>query len=235
MKCNSEFAELLGVIAGDGNLNVYRSKDGTKTDHKITISGHREDDFEYFKYLKELFKKLFNKEIKLRDKKRYIRLELSNKAILNKLNQAGIPIKKKSKIIEIPSEIRKNKKLSKSFLRGLADTDFSMTFKKGGRKKHSYPRISVDLGSEKIILQIIRLLDSLDIKSTLYKRVGKRRDTEYESYSLNINGKRNLYKWLKEIGFKNQKHLSKIKVWEKIGYYNPNTSLKERERILEIN
>lgn len=210
MSYDSEFAEFLGVMAGDGNLSIYKS------DHKISISGHREDDFEYFLYLRDLFKRLFHKEIKLRDKKRYLSLELSNKNILNQLNKAGILVGKKSDKIEIPKDIMKNQNLSKYFLRGLADTDFSVTFKKGGRKKNSYPRICVDLGSKKIISQISSLLNSLKIKHTVYGRRGIRNGTKYQTYSIDINGKENLYKWLSEIGFHNPKHLTKNKSLGKI-------------------
>lgn len=232
MRHDCEFAELLGAITGDGNLSVYKSKD--RTDYKTTVSGHIKDDFEYLKYLKILFKASFNKEAKLKDKKRYLRLELSNKEVLYKIHKAGIPIGNKSGIVEIPKNIMKNKELIKSFLKGLADTEFSVMFKKAGRKKHSYPRISVELKSRKLIMQISGILNSININHIVYEKSGRRNNLSYTNLCIDINGKENLYKWLKNIGFRNKKHLTKIEIWKKYGYLKPYTSLKEREKILKL-
>ena len=200
---------------GDGNLSLYKS------DYRISMAGHKNDDLEYFKYLQNLFKYLFNKEAKIRDKKRYILLDVSDKKIFYRLHNLGIPIGKKSDIVNIPEDIFNNMVFSKAFLRGFADTDFSVMFKKAGRKNHSYPRISVDISSKEMIKQILKILTRLDISYTTYRRDRVRNNTKYTTYGIDINGKENLLKWLTNIGFNNQKHLSKIKMWKKFGYYKP--------------
>lgn len=212
-----KLAEFLGAMMGDGNLSLYKS------DYRISITGHKNDDLNYLKYLQKLFLELFGKEAKIRDKKRYILLEISNKEIFYKIHSAGVPIGKKSDIVKIPNPIIKNMNQSKAFLRGFADTEFSVTFKKAGRKTHSYPRISVDISSKEMISQISKILNKLRISHKVYKRDRARNNTSYTTYMMDINGKENLQKWLTSIGFNNQKHLSKIEVWKKLGYYNPHS------------
>lgn len=210
-----KLAEFLGTMMGDGNLSLYKS------DYRISITGHKNDDLDYFKYLQKLFFELFNKEAKIRDKKRYILLEISNKDIFHKIHNAGVPIGKKSDIVKIPDNIIKDENSSRAFLRGFADAEFSVTFKKAGRKSHSYPRISVDISSKEMINQISGILNNLNISHKIYKRERKRKNTNYKTYMIDINGRENLQKWLENIGFNNKKHLSKIEIWKKQGFYNP--------------
>jgi len=200
---------------GDGNLSLYKS------DYRVSITGHKNADLNYFRYLQKNFKYLFNKEIKLRDKKRYILLDISNKKIFYQLHEMGIPIGKKSDIAKIPKNIFNNMVLSKSFLRGFADAEFSVTFKKAGRKNHSYPRISVDISSKEMINQISKILTKLEISHKIYRRDRERNGTKYITHNIDINGQDNLLKWLLNVGFNNEKHLSKIKMWKELGYYKP--------------
>src|SRR3989344_8239785 len=210
-----KLAEFVGVMMGDGNLSLYKS------DYRVSITGHKNDDLAHFQYLQDMFIDLFNKKLKLRDKGHYILLEISNKEIFSKLHNLGIPIGKKSAIVEIPPNIFNNLTLSKSFLKGFADAEFSVTFKKAGRKKHSYPRLSVDISSKKMIEQISQILERLNISYKTYERHRKRNDKEYITYTIDINGKENLSKWVLSVGFNNQKHLEKIKTWKEKGHYIP--------------
>ena len=54
-KISPELAELAGIIAGGGHLSRYISP--KRTDYKITIAGHKEDDLAYFSEVKKLFLK----------------------------------------------------------------------------------------------------------------------------------------------------------------------------------
>ena len=51
-------------------------------------------------------------------------------------------------------------------------------------------------------------------------------------YRLQINGRKNLSKWMNLIGFSNPKHLTKIKVWKNLGYCPPRTTYSERLKII---
>ncbi len=54
----------------------------------------------------------------------------------------------------------------------------------------------------------------------------------FPHYRLDINGRKNFKKWMVFVGFNNPKHLTKIKIWERLGYCPPNTTYSERLKIL---
>ncbi|MBD3248683.1 hypothetical protein GF336_01435 [Candidatus Woesearchaeota archaeon] len=144
----------------------------------------------------------------------------------------GLKVGKKSNNAGIPPSILSNSSLADIFLRGLADTDFSMCFKKGNRKNNSYPGIIAEFASGKIIEDIQIILDNIGI--TYCKQIVNKKNSfsKFTHYRLEINGKRNLNLWIKFIGFSNPKHLTKIKVWKKLGYCPPRATYSERMKIL---
>lgn len=209
-----ELAELCGIVAGDGHI-VYNKKHG---DYKVEISGDYKE-LEYFNYIKNLFLSLFNKEPKIITKKDGLFLYISSKKIVEKLISLDIPAGKKKDKIRMPKWAMSNKNLGYCFLKGLADTDFSVCFKKGGRLKHSYPVIKVGFCSKRLVEDIKIFLDSLGISYCYWYRNKKTSFGVFDLYELDINGKENLEKWMKFIGFSNKKHLNKIKFWKENGYY----------------
>ncbi|MFH1376760.1 MAG: LAGLIDADG family homing endonuclease [Candidatus Woesearchaeota archaeon] len=219
MRITKKLAELCGIIVGDGCITYYK-KNG---DYKVEIFGDYKE-LEYHSYIKTLFKEIFNKEPKTKLNKDGISLCLHSKEVLDKLIGLGIPIGKKKDVIRIPPKIMSNKGLTKCFIRGLADTDFSVCFKKGGRIKNSYPRITVEMHSKKLIKDIKLSLESLGITCYYYERTRNTPFGIFQSYSLDINGNKKFEKWMRLIGFKNKKHLSKIEFWKKNGYYQKNCS-----------
>ena len=58
-----------------------------------------------------------------------------------------------------------------------------------------------------------------------------KRDKNY-NYQLVLYRKRDIEKWLEEIGFRNPKHSTKVQIWKKFGYCPPNTKIKFREKYL---
>ena len=64
-----------------------------------------------------------------------------------------------------------------------------------------------------------------NVKVTLNSKNFKRNE-------IYISGKENLKKWMKFIGFSNEKHLTKYLIWKKFGFCPPNTTLKQRLLIL---
>ena len=211
-----ELAELCGIIAGDGCITYYK-KNG---DYRVQIFGDYKE-VKYHNYIKTRFIRLFNKAPKTVFKKDGISLYLNSKEIISKLIKLGLPAGKKKDIIKIPKWVLSNKKLGACFLRGLIDTDGSVTFKKGSRIKHSYPSIKIGFCSKKIIIDIKSILNDLKISYCYYGGLRKSNFGSFNMYNLDINGKMNLEKWIKLIGFNNIKHLNKIRFWKKNGYYSP--------------
>ena len=216
-----KLAEFLGIMLGDGN--IY-SKNGT---HRIVVTGHCEEDYDYLvNYIKPLIKNLFGLEASLwkHKNKNAIALSVCSKRIVENLNLLGLNAGPKT--MRIPKFIKSNKIYITNFIRGVADTDFSMTFKK---KHHAYPLITGSFSNKEFTEEIRQLLGLLDIKANLYS--GCRNG--FMIYQLDIYGRENLDKWMKFIGFSNPKHLTKIAIWNKIGYYEPYTPYGERLKILE--
>lgn len=51
---------------------------------------------------------------------------------------------------------------------------------------------------------------------------------------VNISGKKNLAIWLKEVGFKNPVHITKLQVWQKFGACPQNTTIEQRKALLSL-
>ncbi len=231
MEIDKNISELMEIVVGDGCLNRYRSKN--RTDYKLMISGgHEETDF--FENLKIKLDSVFNHKSKIKKEEDGLVLVLNSKKCVEYFESLGIPVGKKGKNIRVPPFIIKDNSLSPSFIRGLCDTDFCVSFKKGGRKNNSYPRISWSSISKNLVTDVFNILTSMGIKSFMYKR---EMETNFKKdhiiYCLDINGNKNLELWMEKIGFNNKKHLSKIEVWRELGYCPPHTTYKERLKILE--
>lgn len=230
LQMNLEIAEISGAIVGDGHLSRYISP--KRTSYSIQISGNPLDDYDYFIYLSSLFEKNFNKKLKFGKDGNSFKLYTHSKEILNYFESIGINSGKKANTISIPRLILKNKNLKLKFLRGLADTDFSVTFKKGDRKTHSYPRIVAISASKYLIRDVMDILNELGISYCQQFKLRKTNFGSFMQYRLDINGKINLLKWINYIGFSNSKHLSKIALWQKLGSCPPNTRYIDRINFL---
>lgn len=220
MKISLELAELLGIIIGDGNIYASRYT------YRLIITGHSENDFLYLtKYVRKLIKNNFNLDpyIWKHKNKKAIAIAVCSKELLNHLSKYNLHPGPKINI-KIPEIILKNKSsdIKARFLRGLADTDFSVMFKKGSsRKIHSYPVISSTFSSKYLVKDIKRVLKEFKIKGNIYFKKITLGNKKFLNYQIDIYGKKNLDLWLKRIGFKNEKHLKKIEIWKKLGYYLP--------------
>ncbi len=231
MEISPELAELSGVIVGDGHISKHCNNN--KGRYKIEIFGDKINEMEYFEYISDLIETCFARKPILRIQDDGLRLTLNSKQAVEILEEIGLPVGGKSKIVTIPTSINKDKELRLHFLKGLADADFSMTFKKGGRKAHSYPRITGEFASLNIIQQIRVILEDLDIGYYYSTRNYNNNFGKFKGYRLDINGRKRLEIWMQYIGFNNGKHTSKIYVWRKYGYCPPNTTYKERLELLK--
>ena len=197
---DEKFAELLGIMVGDGCLSTYGHY------HMIYISGHKIDDREYHeKTTKTLFKEVFNKKIKIYSRKdeQTLIIRFSDKNIFESLAKY-LPIGKKYDQLKVPEEVIKNRKYLFAFIRGVVDTDGCMFFSKQHKKYAYYPRIEI-ASKSKSLLDV--LLSELK-KNGFYGSTSKK---GRNAYRLEIPGERSLKLWLESIGFNNRKHIKKIK------------------------
>jgi hypothetical protein len=231
-----ELAYLIGVHVGDGCMTF----DKEKNDRYISYTGHIIDEREFHQtIIKNAFEILFNKETKItfdrRENHSCIRTYLRSKAIFTFFNKIiKIPVGSK-RDIDVPDIIKNSDTMIKrEFLRGLADTDFSLALKKRYRQKHYYPTISFSSQSKYLVRTVKNFLSELGFKSsTSYNLKSVRNGKIHTINHVNIYGKRNLSLWFNEIGFNSTKHLTKYEVWKKFGFCPPNTDITERRKILK--
>jgi DNA-binding transcriptional regulator WhiA len=229
LKKDSNLAEFIGVLLGDGSIAEYHSNVNgkTKTQYRVKITGDAQEDLPYFKeYLIPLITNIFNKEPLLRFKtnERTVELLLFGAEIFQSLLDLGIVQAPKKGRCVVPTFITEQK-LQKHFLRGFFDTDGSVVFDKQHTDKHYYPRLEMKIDDSPMRKQIITILKSLNFNPRICQQKG-------EIWRVQLNGKAQFKRWSEEITFNNYKHLTKRFLWVKLGYYQPGLTLQERIAIL---
>src|SRR3989338_1942858 len=235
---NSKLAHLIGIHLGDGTLVLKKNYD-----YWISYTGHLTEEFQwYHNYLLPLLKEIFNADFHIQEDRRFkrssIRIYFRSNAVLSFLHYVvGLPLGNK-KNCSIPKTILKgNDKTKKNFLKGLADTEFSLRFSnKTTNGKYSYPVISYGTSNTNLAKSINSMLLRYGFKT--YSRFAFRtwrNNIPLVSNCIYLNGVKNLEKWMKEIGFSSPKHLTKYSIWRKFNHCPPNTTLKDRENILKGN
>lgn len=231
---DKELAYFIGIHLGDGTMNKYG-----KYYYSIGYSGHLVDEYEFYtKYFRNLFRKFFNKELYIRERLRPNRnsLDLStqSKGIFTFLN-TSLDILPGPKIANPIPKIILNSKYNPEFVRGLADSDFSLTFKSKCHSLHKYPTISLNTNNKLLLLDVNTILQrDFNFKTyTLFDFPKKRYNKYYISNQLDINGTNQLENWMKLIGFCSRKHVTKYLIWKKFGFCPPYTTLPQRELILK--
>ncbi len=232
-----KLAYFIGIHVGDGTL-VY---DKSKYHYIIGYTGHLIDEWDFHRdIITPLVRELFNKDViqteDLRENKKSVRIFFKSKAIFTFLSKViELPVGSK-KTLGIPSIIKMaNNTIKMNFIRGLADTDFTLTFKKKYRSVHYYPSIAISSASKSLINDLKNVLIDLSFRPYYlksYKKFDRRNSTYYHGAEIDLNGLYNLNLWMKKIGFTSTKHLTKYEIWKKYGYCPPNTNIKQRTAIL---
>ena len=163
-------------------------------------------------------------------------IQFRSKGIILFYNKViGIPLGKKTNIADMPLIIKNSdKKFKISFLRGLFDADFTLTFKRKYKDVHYYPVIKCGFSSERLTVSLCKLLKELDFNFSwrISSEHDRRTRKVYKVYEIYISGKKMVNQWFSLIGSHNPKHLTKFKIWKKFGFCPPNTNLKIRTSIL---
>ena len=217
-----ELAEFIGIMIGDGHLGHYTGKDGRErnyVNYQINIAGNKSEE-EYLNHIMNLFYSLFHVKLYYTKDTAFnsIILRKNSKGILQFLNNiCGIPLNHKTKIVEIPELIKNSEDDIKcAFLRGLADTDFTVTFKNRANKGHNYPVIVGGFKSRKLVEDLEELCFTLGFRhSVAYDRkVFDKRKGDYNTINcIYLYGRKNFNRWVKSIGFSNPKFQRKTNKW----------------------
>ena len=235
MKIDGDMAEILGIHIGDGCIscnNRYK---------EYYLGGDLKEEKDYHdnwvaplfnkKVMTPLYSKLVN--YKEHPKVGIYGFHIFDTKIVNFFESLGI--KSGSKInIEIPGYIIKDRKLLKRFLRGLFDTDGNIYFdvnRTAKNRLNNRPIISLGTVSKKLVEQVFNSLISLGYHPRMKKPYKGKKDKNIV-YRVLIYRVNDVKKFIKEIEFKNPKHITKWKVYKKIGYCPSRTKLKERYNML---
>lgn len=204
-----ELAYLLGTLVGDGNICVRPSKN----DYRVKCVGNPHDEKEFYnKVISPLFKSVFGIQIKTKyqDSNKTYGYYIYSKALVTFLTEVcDLPIGVKYSQLRIPTIVKKPH-LIIHFLRGLADTDFCVTFK--GKRK--IPVIVGSSKSESFMKEASAELKKLGF--SFYEVYNyKLNDSRFKSgYSLinkiEISSKNSVLLWMNLIGFSSPKHIEKI-------------------------
>lgn|SRR3989344_7497623 len=232
----TELAEFMGILMGDGHLGIY-IKPNVRPLYGLEISGDMNEDKEYFPYFARLFRHLFctKLHISFDEPKNTVKSRINSKAILTYFRALDMPIGNKNDNARVPKIIlRASIEVKSAFLRGIADTDFSLTFKWRKKTLHSYPVIQASFKSPQLVADLCDLLASLGIHYTSHvERNFDMRIHKWDvKHSIYIRGHENLLHWMNSIGFSNKKHMSKYEIFKTYGMVPPNTTLLERKYIL---
>lgn len=233
---DEEMAEIIGMCVGDGCISI------TKKYSEFALSGDMNEERTYYDnwVMPLLNRKLFVPLLgtKLKPKK-YIKngvygVITFDKRVVNSLLEMGLESGPKT-IHGIPSSIKSgNKEIKKRFLRGLFDTDGSITFEKnytGKERKNKIPKISIASTSKKMIEESKTICKELGF-SVMKRKPWKGKRDKNILYGFTIKRKKDIQRWITEIEFKSPKHTTKIDIRKAKGECPPYTRIKERYKIL---
>jgi intein/homing endonuclease len=213
-------AEEIGAHIGDGSMGIYN---GT---HIVSFSGHPIDDKYYYKWLAWCYLKLFGIKVNLRCWSGAYGFQAISRDLVKFKCYIGLPLGPKINI-NIPPVIQEseNRKIISASIRGIFDTDGTLYFE--NRKSCLYPRIQLKVSSKPLTKTVKEILiKRFNLRATSYNNVEKGR----RYYFVEIRGKENLMKWIKLIGFRNLKHMSKFMLWK--NGINPRKPIEDRLKIL---
>jgi hypothetical protein len=225
IKMNEYIAEEIGIHMGDGMMNIYLNKANGKKVYLIKISGDPIEDKPYYDFwIKPLIFAGYGKEVmpKLLKGNEY-GVRFHSKDIILFKHRLGLPLGEKRNM-KIPKEIKENEEFLKRFIRGVFDTDGSLTFTRERDKIPTIPEVVLASPDSLFISEIADALSKLGFDFSQ----GKGRVPQ-----LAIQGEENVGLFLKEIGLRNLKHLSKWFIYEHYGYCPIHTDLLTRLLILE--
>jgi len=199
---NKKLAELIGIVLGDGSISLKEYN--PKSNNRLKISFNSKDDKQYILYVKKLLQKLFDVEPKLKYRENENTADLlifKKEVVLFLVNKINMKLSPKWNRATIPEKFMSNK-LDLLILRGYFDTDGCLvTTNNNGI---IYPRLEMKISPSPMQKQFINILKKYKFKFGIYD-IGKGK------VRIQLNGKEQLKKWKKLVGFNNQKHLNKLK------------------------
>ncbi len=228
-RLTKELAEDIGIMVGDGHIGKYTYNN--KNSHQIRCDGSYSSDLLYYKnfviplkyFVIPLKFKLYNIKFKINLwRKDELFIRAYSQGLYNFYTKIlGLNSERKNNIGVPKMIIYSSKQIKKAFLRGLFSTDFTLAFKKKHKDRLYYPTCRLEVSSENLILDLEKLfLDFGFRKSVCYDihKIHPKSKNLSINHSICLNGKKELEKWVKKIGFNNPKNILKYNYWKRFGY-----------------
>jgi hypothetical protein len=230
---DADLAYETGVHIGDGCMQIFPSKH----DYRVTFWGSVEEFDYYDEILRTILMKLYGlRNITVRkvttERTIYLRV-CSKQLVLFKRDILGLPCGKKNQMKALPDFVKTSEKLLRECISGLFDTDSSLRFIRK-REKYDYPQISLKTSNENLARDVNKQLKNLAFNTAFHFEniFDSRTRKRYPLWITDINGRKMLERWMKEIGFRNNIHTTKYRIWKECGFCPPKTTLQQRFRIL---
>ena len=226
-------AEECGIHLGDGYMDIKKNKWGIH--YEYSYSAHAIEDKPYSQYVESLMKSLYNLSNGYKTLHgNEFRLCYNSKELINFKLAIGMPLSPKENM-KIPTWIKAKRNLLATFLMGIFDTDGSLMFKSKNDRLHDYPNIYLSLKDKSLINEIKEALLTFNLITSYCKVISfdKRTNKTYLKYGLCLSGIEKLTSFINEIGFNNEKHLTKYKIWKRFGFCPPKTTLNQRKNLLK--
>lgn len=231
-----DLAEICGIHAGDGYLR-RRGKS-----FELDISGSVDEKEYYDCYVVPLFERTFGTKIKPRffQPRNTYGFRICKREICECLHSFGFPYGKKTLTVEVPKPILESKNLDilYGFIRGVFDTDGTISFRKRGgsgyseihKKRHTYSYLKLAVCSKNLRNQVGLLLSRTGFQFAFSHAKGK--SNENDSFILTLEGDQNLLLWMHNIGFKNPVKANRFLIWKKYGFNPPLVTFEQQKEIL---
>jgi len=200
-KLTPELAEEIGMNIGDGFLSNKKKE--------YRLKGNKNERDYYDGFIKDLYKKLFNLDLNLKEYETTYGFELYSEAFWSFKNKIlGIPAGRKNSI-NLPDIIKvSDRDILTSFIRGLFDTDGSISFTRNyDNYINYYPTISLTLKSKDLMFGIAEILTMLGLEPKIYPAA-------FDCWRIDLNGYNRLAKYSRLIGWSNPKKKDKVLKWK---------------------
>ncbi len=187
-------AELLGILAGDGHVDLYQ----------VTMVTNAKTDFEHAQHTSSLFKKIFHVDapIKFKKNKNACVVVVSSRVICDFLVRFGLVRGNKAKSqLTTPPWVYSRRSYLRAFLRGLFDTDGCVYVDVHRIRGRTYKNIGMAFTNRS--LPLLR-----DFKSSL-EGMGLH-PTQKSKYIVFLRREKDIREYFAVVGSSNPKHLRKV-------------------------
>lgn len=225
-----ELAEDIGIMVGDGCI-CYRKN---KNEYESSVVGHIITDRIFVKdFVRGLKRTLYNIDYRFTERHEIntCLLRIYSKGLFEFYTKIiGLPIGSKRET-GIPNIIMNgNKQIKRFFLRGLADTDMTLVFKRAGKDVLHYPVIKLGTPNKNLVLDVKKVFEDIGFRPSIccgMKSYHTKTKKTYVTNGIYLTGKSNLNKWIEEIGFNNPKNILRYTLWKENGFSLPNEEIEE--------